>query len=63
MIYQISPVKTQTQPLTSLNRGLIQARHIQSRLKENRMALLSGASSFTKPTANAFSATEPLWFD
>jgi hypothetical protein len=34
MIYQISDVKTKTEPLPKINRGLIQARHIQAQLKE-----------------------------
>jgi len=34
MIYQISDVKTKTEPLPKINRGLIQARHIQAELKK-----------------------------
>lgn len=34
MIRQISSVKTKTEPLPTINKGLIQARHIQSKLKE-----------------------------
>jgi hypothetical protein len=34
MIYQISDVKSKTEPLPKINRGLIQARHIQAQLKE-----------------------------
>ncbi len=34
MIYQISTVKTKTEPLPPVNKGLIQARHIQAKLKE-----------------------------
>lgn len=34
MIYQIAHVKTKTEPLPTINKGLIQARHIQSHLKE-----------------------------
>jgi hypothetical protein len=34
MICQIAKVKTQTQPLTAINRDLIKARHIQSHIKE-----------------------------
>ena len=34
MIYQISDVKTKTEPLPPVNKGLIQARHIQAHLKE-----------------------------
>ena len=34
MIHQISPVQTKTEPLPKINKGLIQARHIQAQLKE-----------------------------
>jgi len=34
MIYQISDVKTKTEPLPTINKGLLQARHIQAQLKE-----------------------------
>ena len=34
MINQIYPVQTKTEPLPKLNKGLIQARHIQAQLKE-----------------------------
>lgn len=34
MINQISPVQTKTEPLPTINKGLIQARHIQAQLKE-----------------------------
>ena len=34
MIYQVSNVKTKTEPLPNLNEGLLQARRIQAHLKE-----------------------------
>jgi hypothetical protein len=34
MIYQISPVKTQTEPLPTINKDLLKARHIQAQIKE-----------------------------
>jgi len=34
MIYQISDVKNKTEPLPKINKGLIQARHIQAHVKE-----------------------------
>jgi hypothetical protein len=34
MIYQISPVPTKTQPISALNKGLIQARRIQALVKK-----------------------------
>jgi hypothetical protein len=33
MIHQIAPVKTKTASLPKLNKGLLQARHIQAQLK------------------------------
>lgn len=34
MIYQIADIKTKTEPLPKISKGLIQARHIQAHLKE-----------------------------
>ncbi len=34
MIHQIANVKTKTEPLPTINKGLIQARHIQAHVKE-----------------------------
>ena len=34
MIHQIAHVQTKTEPLPKLNKGLIQARHIQAQLKD-----------------------------
>jgi hypothetical protein len=34
MIHQISPVQTKTEALPTINKGLIQARHIQAELKK-----------------------------
>lgn len=34
MIYQISPIKSQTESLPGINRDLIRARHIQAQVKE-----------------------------
>ena len=34
MIRQISDIKTKTEPLPQINKGLIQARHIQANVKE-----------------------------
>ena len=34
MINQISPVQTKTAPLPTINRALLQARHIQAHVKE-----------------------------
>jgi hypothetical protein len=47
MINQIAPVPTKTESLAKINKGLIQARHIQAQLKE-RIAegLLSDGGPF-----------------
>lgn len=34
MINQIAPVPQKTGPLTAINKGLVQARHIQAKLKQ-----------------------------
>jgi len=34
MIRQVTAVKTRTEPLPPINKGLIQARHIQAKIKE-----------------------------
>jgi hypothetical protein len=36
MIYQITPVKTKTEALPTINKGLLQARHIQAQIKERK---------------------------
>jgi hypothetical protein len=54
MIHQISPVQTKTDALPKINKGLIQARHIQAQLKE-RVAegILSDDGPFWTPIAVA----------
>jgi hypothetical protein len=34
MIYQIGNIKTKTEPLPTINRALLKARHIQAHVKE-----------------------------
>ena len=34
MIYQISDIKTKTEPLPDINEGMVRARQIQARLRE-----------------------------
>jgi len=36
MIYQITSVKTKTEPLPTINKSLLQARHIQAQVKERK---------------------------
>ncbi len=64
MIHQITPVKIHAQSLTGFNKGLVQARQIQSRLKESRSLLSSEVSSFANPmNAGPFQVPTNLWFD
>jgi hypothetical protein len=63
MIYQISPVKMQTQPLTGFNIGLIQARRIQARIKET-YHLPSMENLFAhRINVRLGQEATPLWFD
>jgi hypothetical protein len=39
MICQITPVKTKTEASPTINKGLLQARHIQAQVKERSKAL------------------------
>ncbi len=59
MIFQSSPVQTKTQALAQYNKGLIQARHIQARLKE----AVQNGSYRSSTVANAFLASLNSWFD
>jgi len=34
MIHQIAPVQTKTEPLPKINKALLQARHIQAKVKQ-----------------------------
>jgi len=34
MIYQITPIQTKTETLPTINKGLLQVRHIQAQIKE-----------------------------
>jgi hypothetical protein len=61
MIYQISSVQAKTQALAHLNKGLIQARHIQARLKESAHTVRSTDES----SSRNFTTLLPVnsWFD
>ncbi len=56
MIYQISDIKTRTAPLSQINKGLIQARHIQARLKES----IANGSLLDRRTQTV---SLPIWND
>ena len=60
MIFQISPVQNKTQALSHLNKGLIQARHIQARLKE-----AAYQAPVMESSRNSVSSLLPAnsWFD
>ena len=65
MIYQISDVKTKTEPLPKINKGLIQARHIQAKLKE-RIAdglLPDWKQSWSPMTAGPFIVPVTRWIE
>jgi hypothetical protein len=53
MIYQISNVKTKTEPLPTLNKGLLQARHIQNRVKEKAADRLAPTEGYLWSPMNA----------
>jgi hypothetical protein len=61
MIYQISHIQNKTQDLSHLNKGLLQARHIQARLKESA----HHAQSSLRHAATADFSLLPVnsWFD
>ena len=54
MIHQIAHVKTKTEPLTPINKGLLQARHIQSHVKE------LAADGLAPTTGYLWSPTTPV---
>jgi hypothetical protein len=54
MIHQISPVQTKTDALPKINKGLIQARHIQAQLKKRVTgSLVQDGGLFWNPIAVA----------
>jgi hypothetical protein len=65
MINQIAPVKTQTQSLGGINKGLIQARHIQSRLKSDSLQPMpfEDGSFANHMTSGPFLVPTHFWFD
>jgi len=61
MINQISPIQTKTSDLTHLNKGLIQARHIQARLKESAQHAHTGFRHAATAGQSLLPANS--WFD
>lgn len=65
MIHQISPIKTKTESLPNVHRGLFQARHIQSKLKE-RIAdglLPDPSESWSPITAGPYLVPVSRWVE
>ena len=65
MIHQISPVKTKTGLLPSVNKGLLQARHIQARLKGHSLSVTpTNEDVFWSPfTAGPFVVPVSRWVE
>jgi hypothetical protein len=65
MIFQIAPVKTETQPLAPLNKGLLQVRHIQARLHDTEVHpdLPKTGEIWSPITAGPFTVPILQWFD
>ena len=52
MIHQIAPVATKTAPLPQLNKGLMQARHIQAQVKQGLTGRLPSQVHIWSPTTS-----------
>jgi hypothetical protein len=64
MIYQVAHVKDKTAPLPKLNKGLIQARHIQARLKsEASQELPEQVEIWSSITAGPYTVPVMRWID
>ncbi len=65
MIYQISPVKTQTGSLPTINKDLLIARHIQAQVKERAatQALPNLGYLYSPSTAGPFLVPVTRWID
>jgi len=64
MICQISDVKTKTEALPKINKGLIQARHIQAKLKEKIAdGLLPSEGYLWSPTSGPFLVPITRWIE
>ena len=60
MIYQISNVKTKTEPLPTINRDLLKVRHIQSHVKELAADGLMPTEGYLWSPMNAGPYTVPI---
>jgi hypothetical protein len=65
MIYQISPVKTQTEALTTVNKDLLRARHIQAQVKERTatQSLPNVGYLFSPATAGPYLVPVTRWIE
>jgi len=65
MIYQVAPVKDKTAPLPKLNKGLLQARHIQARVKKDAAsdALPTHVEIWSPHTAGPYLVPVTRWIE
>ena len=64
MIHQIADVKIKTEPLPKINKGLLQARHIQANLKERTAEELPTEGLFWSPmTSGPFLVPVTRWIE
>jgi len=65
MIHQITPVKTKTEPLPTINKGLLQTRHIQAQVKERSatQALPNLGYLFSPATAGPVLVPVTRWIE
>jgi hypothetical protein len=63
MIHQIAPVKTKTAPLPKLNKDLLQARHIQARVKKDAQQLPTHIEILSPITNGPFLVPVTRWIE
>ena len=63
MIYQVAPIKDKTTPLPKLNKGLLQARHIQARLKQGASELPTHVELWSPLTAGPYLVPVTRWIE
>jgi hypothetical protein len=65
MIFQVAPIKTKTEPLAPLNKGLLQVRHIQARLHdtETHPDLPKTGELWSPMTSGPYIVPIVQWFD
>jgi hypothetical protein len=63
MINQIAPVSTKTEPLPSINKDLLKARHIQAHVKTLTGALPTQVQLWSPITAGPFLVPVTRWIE